>query len=231
MAISTVLLDAGGVILDESEHEKTRAELTVELLAPIVADYSVDAYYADVEEAVACFCLHVYHYVFWKHLAPDRDRFDNLWQRYVARCRQSLPPLRLSGGIGTELRTLSERFNVAMAGVYGREVLELLDAHGLLACLAFGFTQDDFAVTKPDPRYYEQIAQACGVDPSECIMVGDRIDKDVSPARQVGMRTIRVRVGLHKRQEPRIPAEVPDAELAGVRGLAEAAARLAAGWA
>lgn len=228
MAISTVLLDAGGVILDETEHERTRAELAAELLTPIVTGYSIDHYHADVEQAVTCFCPHVYQYVFWRHLAPDRHRFDDMWQKYVGRCRQSLPPLHLSDGIGPELRALSKSFNLAIAGQYGREVLALLDAHGLLRCFAFRFTQDDFAVTKPDPRYYEQIARACGVSPAECIMVGDRIDKDVIPARQVGMKTIRIRLGLHRRQEPRIPAEIPDAELPSVNGLAEAVISLAA---
>jgi FMN phosphatase YigB (HAD superfamily) len=228
VAISTVLLDAGGVILDETKHERTRAQLAVELLTPFVAGYSIEDYRADVEQGVTCFCPHVYRYVFWKHLAPDRGRFDGVWQQYVDRCRQSLPPLCLSDGIGPELHALSKNFNLAIAGQYGRTLLDLLDEHGLLKCFAFRFTQDDFAVTKPDPRHYEQIAQACGVDPIECIMVGDRIDKDVVPARQVGMRTIRLRLGLHKRQEPRTPDEIPDAELAGVKGLAETAITLAA---
>ncbi len=45
MSISTVLLDAGGVILNESEYEKVRAEIIVEVLATIVPGYSMDMYY------------------------------------------------------------------------------------------------------------------------------------------------------------------------------------------
>ena len=41
-------------------------------------------------------------------------------------------------------------------------------------------------------------------------MVGDRIDKDIIPAKMVGMKTIRVKTGIHKNQEPRIPNEIPD---------------------
>jgi len=55
-------------------------------------------------------------------------------------------------------------------------------------------------ITKPDPRYYEQIAQLLGVNPHQCIMVGDRIDKNIIPVKQVGMKTIWTRVGLHKNQ-------------------------------
>ena len=41
-------------------------------------------------------------------------------------------------------------------------------------------------------------------------MVGDRIDKDIIPAKMVGMKTIRIKTGIHKNQEPRIPKEIPD---------------------
>jgi len=87
---------------------------------------------------------------------------------------------------------------------------------------AHRFTQDDFSITKPDPRNLGQITQAMGVDPKECILVGDRIDNDIIPAKQLGMKTILVRVGLHRYQQPRIPFEIPDAELDGVTGLAGA---------
>jgi ribonucleotide monophosphatase NagD (HAD superfamily) len=58
-------------------------------------------------------------------------------------------------------------------------------------------------------------------------MVGDRIDKDVIPARLVGMRTVRIRLGLHREQRARSPEEVPDAELPSVVGLAETIETLA----
>ncbi len=58
-------------------------------------------------------------------------------------------------------------------------------------------------------------------------MVGDRIDKDIIPAKLLGMKTILIRVGLHRNQQPRIPFEVPDAELNSVAGLAETVSGLA----
>jgi ribonucleotide monophosphatase NagD (HAD superfamily) len=41
-------------------------------------------------------------------------------------------------------------------------------------------------------------------------MVGDRIDKDIIPAKMIGMKTIRIKSGIHKNQEPRTPDEMPD---------------------
>jgi 8-oxo-dGTP diphosphatase/putative hydrolase of the HAD superfamily len=41
-------------------------------------------------------------------------------------------------------------------------------------------------------------------------MIGDRIDKDIIPAKMVGMKTIRIKVGIYKNQEPRIPEEMAE---------------------
>jgi len=227
--VTTVLLDAGGVILDETEHEAGIAAAIVAGLRPIVPGYDLDAYRRDTDEAVRCFVPRVYPYVVFKHLGRDAARSERVFAECMAAWRADRPPLRLTAGIEDELRRLASRFRVGLAGQYGAEILDLLAEHDLLDTLSWRFTQDDFDITKPDPRFYERIAAAAGVSPSECVMVGDRIDKDVIPARMVGMKTVRVRLGLHREQEARLPEEQPDTELTTVSGLAKAVERLALG--
>ena len=67
-------------------------------------------------------------------------------------------------------------------------------------------------------------AEALGVMPAECIMVGDRLDTDIAPAKAHGMATIRFCTGRHRRQKPRSPAETPDAEATDVPELEAAIA-------
>ncbi len=227
MRIKTVFLDAGGVILDESEHEQVRAEVAVEVINTVLPEYSIQHYLSDVEEAVKCFCPSVYQYVFWKALKQSMTLFDQLYAAYLGEWRQRRPRLRLTEGLEPELMAMCERFKVGIAGQYGQELLELLEEHSLLECFTHRLTQNDLASTKPDLRFFESIVKRCGVDPRECIMVGDRIDKDIIPAKLLGMKTILIRVGLHRNQQPRIPFEVPDAELNSVAGLAETVSGLA----
>jgi FMN phosphatase YigB (HAD superfamily) len=226
--ITTVLLDAGGVILDESEAERVWADAMVRLLGAVVPQYDRQRYESDVAEAVAAFSPGVRQHVLWKHARPDRRLYDELWSAHVEGMRTRRPALVLMAGVDEEIRALSEDFGLVIAGQYGGELLDLLNRHRLLGCFASRLTQDDFDITKPDPRYLERIVQRIGVGPEACIMVGDRIDNDVVPAKQLGMKTIRIRVGLHKRQEPRTPDEVPDAELDGVKGLAATVRAIAA---
>ena len=71
MRITTVLLDAGGVIVEESECELVKAEIISRDLAPIVPGYSFDDYCSDIDEAVLSFCPNGYSYVLWKHSNGD----------------------------------------------------------------------------------------------------------------------------------------------------------------
>jgi HAD superfamily hydrolase (TIGR01549 family) len=227
MKVTTVFLDAGGVILDESEQEHALAEVAVEALSEVVEDYALDDYWGDVEEASRIYAPRIYQYVFFKHLKRDPVSFDEVYPRFLSTWHERRPPLKLMQELPDEVKNLSGDFDLGILGQYGKEVLELLDEHSLLDCFKYTYTQDDFELTKPDPRYYEHVTEACGVNPRECIMVGDRLDKDVVPARQVGMKTIRIRVGILKGQDPRIPFEVPDIELPSVAGLADAVRTLA----
>ncbi len=225
--IDTVLLDAGGVILDESEFERVRAEIAVEVLAPIVPGYDTERYWADVREAVGCHAPSVYRYVIWKQCGHDVTAFDALWARYLTLWTERNPGHTLMPGIERVLADLSADFSLVIAGQYGRSLLDLLQHHDLLRYRSSNLTQDDFTITKPDPRYYEQILAKVGRAAERSIMTGDRIDKDIIPAKAVGMRTIRVRIGLHTTQEARTPDELPDVEVHSVGELPEAVRRLA----
>jgi FMN phosphatase YigB (HAD superfamily) len=229
MKVTTVLLDAGGVILDESDHERVRVGIAVEILGAVVPGYTEAAFYSDLNQAIEAYSPRILGHVFWKYVKPDRARYDDLYTLFLRRWREARPPLKLMRGFGEEVEPIASELGVGIAGQYGKDLLDLLESEGLLACFRYRFTQDDFTITKPDPRYLEQIARACGVDPGECVMVGDRIDNDIIPAKQLGMKTVLVRVGLHRGQQPRTPFEIPDLELAGIEGLGAAVTALARG--
>ena len=57
------------------------------------------------------------------------------------------------------------------------------------------------------------------VPPAECIFVGDRLDRDIAPAKARGMATIRFRTGRWRKQRPRNEAETPDVEVTDVAEL------------
>jgi FMN phosphatase YigB (HAD superfamily) len=225
MTIRNILLDGGGVILDETEHEESIAQLLMTLIRKHLPDYTRASLQADIDEAVVRFCPKVYSYILWKRI-PDPEIYLAYRDRFLKKWRT--PPLRLLPGIETQLPLLASEYRLALAGQYGREILEALEDHRLLQYFSDLATQDDFEITKPDPRYFERILARHGMRAVESVMVGDRIDNDVIPAKMIGMLTIRVRIGMHAKQEPRIPEEKPDIEISDVTQLATAVSALQA---
>lgn len=225
--ITTVLLDAGGVIVDESRIEITRGEIITRILSRADSGYSLERYFEDVRTAVINFELDIYRAVIRMNTPRDSALADSLNDEQLADFRSIPLELKLADGFEREAPLIGQRHKMLIAGQYGREMLGLLESHSLLEHFANRLTQDDFTITKPNPDYLRQVAQRVLSEPGECVMVGDRIDKDIVPAKQIGMRTIRIRTGIHKDQEPRDSSEVPDLELPSIRGLADAVNLLA----
>ena len=46
--------------------------------------------------------------------------------------------------------------------------------------------------------------------PENAVMVGDRLDNDIRPSKELGMKTIRIRKGIAAYAKPSCASEVPD---------------------
>ncbi|MGI0038057.1 MAG: HAD family hydrolase, partial [Nitrososphaera sp.] len=57
-------------------------------------------------------------------------------------------------------------------------------------------------LAKPDPRIFQIALEKAGRSAKECIMVGDRLDTDICPAKSIGMNTIRYTNSLFSLQIP-----------------------------
>ena len=78
----------------------------------------------------------------------------------------------------------------------------------------------DPPLRKPNPEVFLNAAAALEVRPGSCLVVGDRIDADIVPAKLLGMTTVLFRTGRHAQQQPRTWGEVPDHQVQTVSQLA-----------
>jgi len=206
--IRNIFLDAGGVILDETEFENNSAEIITGIISQYNKDYVMDNYWKDVEEAVYRFVPKVYDYVLYKNIC-DIENFRAAKSEYKTKIK-SQNTLKLMDGITEFLIESSKNYKIGVLGQYGSEFRNFLESKNILRYFTYSEIQDDYIITKPDTRYFEAILKKCNCKAEESVMVGDRIDKDVIPAKIIGMKTIRIRTGLHKNQEPRTPDEMAD---------------------
>jgi putative hydrolase of the HAD superfamily len=59
------------------------------------------------------------------------------------------------------------------------------------------YVSEEIGRTK-DHQFYEEVLRRINAKPSECVMVGDREDADIEPAKSVGIRTIRILKGKYR---------------------------------
>jgi putative hydrolase of the HAD superfamily len=222
MTTRAVLFDVGGPIATEIEHERAIDADIRALFSEQNMPISDEQYAAAWREVIDEFAPNAYSAVIYKLAAGDEEIAPSVW-REVARRGGERGLLELRPGIPELLEELTSRgLKLGLAANQPTDVIDRMEAKGIAKYFASMAVSGTHGFHKPDVRLFLHACEALGVTPNECIMVGDRIDCDIVPARQLGMRTVRLRTGRHATQEPRTADERPEVEVTDVAGMREA---------
>ncbi len=168
--------------------------------------------------------------VLWAFLAPDVARFRRAVEEFRAfqsHWIQERDRFVIRPGIWEVLGELRKHYSLALAGNQPPQVGRFLRGTGLLQGFCWDLVSGEMGVHKPHPLFFRMILRGCGeIPPERAVMVGDRLDNDVFPAKLLGMRTIRLLVGPYRYQEPPTEYHMPDVNLADPRELPAALAAL-----
>ncbi len=122
------------------------------------------------------------------------------------------------------LSQLSHRYKLGVIANQLPGSRDRLRLFGFSRYLSVYALSDELQVAKPDKAIFSYALKAANCRPEEAVMVGDRIDNDIIPAKRLGMFTVRVLRGIFKNQRPSKGEELPDVEidsLSDLIGLAE----------
>ncbi|MFP4499494.1 MAG: HAD family hydrolase [Candidatus Hydrogenedentota bacterium] len=92
------------------------------------------------------------------------------------------------------LTRLARRYHLAIAANQPANCRAALDELGLLRHFEVVGISAEMGIAKPDPAFFTRILEQAGCPPSAAIMIGDRIDNDIAPAKALGLGTIQVRM-------------------------------------
>jgi putative hydrolase of the HAD superfamily len=230
MVIRAVLFDVGGPIDTEELSEPLKDECIRDAAREPGIAVDDERYAAANRFAIESFAQDAYLAIAW-HLC---DGDEGLLERAYGRFRE-LQAERIGGrdvftlrpGIRPLLEGLREQgLLLGLAANQPTRVIESLERRGIASLFGHTRVSGHHGYLKPDPRLFLRACAELGVDPDECIMVGDRVDNDIIPARRLGMLTVLFRTGRHAEQRPRGPDEMPDIEVSTVNELLDAIAVL-----
>lgn len=172
-------------------------------------------------------------------LADLMERSTAILRRRFLEFRRAMP------GADEALADLGRSYRLGIIANQLKEVLGAMDAAGWGERFEVRAISELLGTEKPSQRIFEWALEQAGCSPSEAVMVGDRVDNDIAPAKRLGMWTIwlhiphdergtlpttrRARMYLESQRRvsvssmgPRREDEAPDAEASSLEGLVRA---------
>ncbi|MCD7738860.1 MAG: HAD family hydrolase [Lachnospiraceae bacterium] len=94
------------------------------------------------------------------------------------------------------LRKLSRCYKVGVIANQSMGTAGRLEKFGILKYMNLVIASAEEGAAKPDKRIFEIALERSGCSPEQAVMVGDRIDNDIVPAKRMGMKTVWLKQGF-----------------------------------
>jgi HAD superfamily hydrolase (TIGR01549 family) len=117
------------------------------------------------------------------------------------------------------LRLLSSRYKIGVIANQSPGSEERLTRWGLIPFISVCVASAEVGLEKPDPAIFELALRHAGCTASEAVMIGDRLDNDIRPARLLGWTTVRVLQGPGRFQSPRDSFDEPDFTVGNLKSI------------
>jgi 8-oxo-dGTP diphosphatase/putative hydrolase of the HAD superfamily len=212
-----LFFDVGSTLLDEERAAEDQFEQASQALRRHGVDRSFEQ-----------FC-HAYRYVcenraprqfvaMMDHLQLTPEQQQIVWNETTY--HHALESLYR--GVADAVRRLSRKFKLGIIANQYAGTKDRLIGHGVGDCFAACCGSAEAGVSKPDPRIFQHALQDAKCRAEDAVMIGDRLDNDVRPAKALGMMTVRVLTGPTRMQQPRSEEETPDLTVNCIKEFADA---------
>jgi putative hydrolase of the HAD superfamily len=209
--VEVVFFDIGGVMYDDTVYARSWRRALRESGASFT-DEEFDAEYAAARsEQSGSFRRRLTE----RFLGNDHRLSD---VESVAARYWNYPPGALYPDLRPCLDDLSGRYRLGVIANQPTSVRAAMERDGLVGYFDVWGVSDDLGVQKPDPALFAHVLEIAGVGADRTVMLGDRLDYDVRPARAAGMRAIWVLRG--EAPDDPSPAQLAEAD-ASVGSLTE----------
>jgi FMN phosphatase YigB (HAD superfamily) len=214
--IDLVMLDVGGTIYDDDCIAQALLRATRELAGPRFDEQAFWHLYDEGRQAQTALRVPVA-----EHFGLDSEE---LWAREATHVEY--PPSALYADVKPTLDLLATRYKLGVAS-QSDATTEAMRRDGLLDYFAVVATPRAAGANKTEARFWKWALDEAGVPAGRAVNVGNRLDSDIRPAQNVGMRSI----WLLRGEAPPSPTveqlSEPDAVVTSFSGVPNALAGLA----
>ena len=108
------------------------------------------------------------------------------------------------------LEALHRKYKIGIIANQEPGTARRLEQHGIAQYIDLVVVSAEEGVAKPDRRIFQIALDRAGCRPEDAVMIGDRIDNDIVPAKSLGMRTIWIKQGFGQYWRVASDAETAD---------------------
>ncbi len=184
--IKYIFFDIGYTLVDEDEVWIERCKEQVATKQAVSLGLDANALMRDIQTA-SVLLEPQWKYVVEKYgftqSAKYNDRFEKLYEDAPFVLEELCKKFKL-GIIANQSGNLSERLRRWHIDKYFSVVI----------------SSSDYGFSKPDTRLFSVALEKANVPSCNAVMVGDRLDNDIFPAKQLGFQTVRIKQGFAKNQ-------------------------------
>jgi HAD superfamily hydrolase (TIGR01509 family) len=182
-AIEMVFFDIGGVMYDDSIY--ARSWMTA--LREAGASFTDEEFTAEYSAARAAQSGSFRRRLTHRFLGSGADlrAVEALAARHWA-----YPPTALYPDVVPCLESLAGRVRLGVIANQPTSVRQAMERDDLTRFFEVWGVSDDLGLQKPDPDLFSHVLETASVPPGRTVMVGDRLDYDVRPAKSAGMRAV-----------------------------------------
>ncbi|MGL5416364.1 MAG: HAD family hydrolase [Clostridium sp.] len=117
------------------------------------------------------------------------------------------------------LEKLADKYKLGIIANQAEGLVERLEKLGILKYFSIVISSSDYNLMKPDIEIFKVAVEKSGYKSEEVVMIGDRLDNDIFPAKQIGMKTIWVKQGFGGMQKPKSKEYIADKEVFKLKEL------------
>ena len=192
MRATWLFFDMGSTIMDETAAMEKRIRDSI-----VGTDITFEAFTAKMAEFRAM------------GMREDLAAFDDFGLKKAPWPRDTEVPYPDAEAV---LRTLQARgYRMGIIANQPPGSAQRLARFGLRDCFDVICASAEEGVDKPDPALFRCALTRAGCAPADAVMIGDRTDNDVAPAKSLGMQTVLIRQGYGGYHIVHHEGEAPDA--------------------
>lgn len=223
--IRAILWDIGGPIInDEIVNPYYRKALIRAASETLNRQITEEAFDRVNHWAVESYAPFVFRAITFALVGKDAALFREAFPRF--RELTSNVGDYLQPGIKDLLHELAPVFPMGVLANQKSGLLQRLEKLGIASCFKIILSAGDSSMYKPDTRFFSMAALQLNLKPEYCLMIGDRPDNDIVPAKMIGMRALRIRTGWHINQPIRDPQEQADWTVDSIQDLIDTVRKL-----